>query len=373
MDHSAPETIAAVWDEFCEDLKVMGRELARSTTPHDEQTVAEGIRHLGRLVRMGLENSVEGSDPNFPVIIRLVDETKKFGCDNPDTIYQKAALNGKHKYKITGTRGTVDYLSFLTQKGNHQTPGGMTRSGFIDSNDLRIKDDGTFEIILSQEPVEGNWLKIEPETESLGIRQTCLDRRVETPAELHIERLGTEDVPAPLEVEQIRTKLKAAAGFGQYCTNLFTNWTESYLKHPNQLPPADQDACIRAGGDPNIYFYRSFWKLEDDEALVIHIPRIPPCDTWNLQIDNYWQESMDYRYHRSHVNKHTAQYNDNGSVTMVVAHSQVDHENWLSTAQHRLGHFAMRYIRADEHVDPITKLCKLDDIVQTVAALETQS
>ena len=58
------------------------------------------------------------------------------------------------------------------------------------------------------------------------------------------------------------------------------------------------------GGDPNIYFYRSFWRLAPDQALVVRIPRIPGCETWNLQVDNYWQESMDYRYFRSHVNKH---------------------------------------------------------------------
>jgi hypothetical protein len=31
--------------------------------------------------------------------------------------------------------------------------------------------------------------------------------------------------------------------------------------------------------------------------------KVPPCRTWNFQLNNYWMESLDYRYHTIHVNK----------------------------------------------------------------------
>jgi len=100
---------------------------------------------------------------------------------------------------------------------------------------------------------------------------------------------------------------------------------------------------------------------------VVNIARIPECDTWNLQVDNYWQESMDYRHHKSHVNKHSAKADPDGGVTVVIAHQDPGHPNWLSTAGHRLGHFAMRWIRAAEHVDPTTRLVKFADLRQAIA------
>ena len=33
------------------------------------------------------------------------------------------------------------------------------------------------------------------------------------------------------------------------------------------MPPADQALCQSVGGDPNIYYYHSYWKLAPDEAL----------------------------------------------------------------------------------------------------------
>jgi Protein of unknown function (DUF1214) len=370
MDATDPQTIRTLWHDFCEDLKLAGDELARPSTPHDELTVAEGVRHLSRLVRMGLETNVELDDPDFPMIATVVDETRKFGCDNPDTVYQKSVLNGQHAYRISGHRGTVDYLSMTSMKPD---TAGTVKTGFIDSHSLEIDPDGGFEIELSCAAPEGggNWLRIEPDTHQLNIRQTFLDRKNEDLAALSIERIGVVGTPMPLALADIERRLTGASTFVRNVAHLFTNWTESYLAHPNQLPPADQAATQAAGGDPNIYFYRSFWELAPDEALLVHIPRVPKCDAWNLQVDNYWQESMDYRYHRSSINRGSASANSDGSVTAVIAHTDPGHPNWLDTAGHRLGHFAMRWIRADEHVDPITKSCKQSEIGTVLRALES--
>jgi hypothetical protein len=355
----------AVWNGYLDSLKAAGEQLFRATTPSDALTGAEGIRHLSRLTRIGLLSAVEFADPEFPVLARYVDEVSKFGCDNPDTIYQRAMLNPARRYRITGQRNTIDYLSFITAKRDAQ--GYTHQVGHLDTNGLKVGADGRFEILLGGERAGANWLPMDAQTQSVNVRQTYLDRARETPAELRIERLDEAGTPPALTLEKIKTQLAAAAGFTNYCASTFTNWTEGYLAHPNQLPPADQDACLKAGGDPNIYFYRSYWELAPDEALVVKIARIPECDTWNLQVDNYWQESMDYRHHKSHVNKYSAKADPDGGVTVVIAHQDAGHPNWLSTAGHRLGHFAMRWIRAAEHVDPTTRLVKFADLRQALA------
>ncbi len=356
---SAGDDLRRRWERFCDDLKVLGADLGRPSTPDDELTVAEGVRHLTRLVRMGLESSVEAVGPSHPVLTQLVDDSKKFGCDNPDTIYLSAALDGAGTYRIAGTRGTVDYLSFTTSAGGR---GAARRTGFVDTSSLEVGGDGTVLITLSGTPSDGNWLPIEPDTNALGVRQTFLDRSTEEPARLRIERLDPVEPPPPLGLDALDARLDAAVAFARYVATTFTDWTEGYQQHPNQLPPADQARCLAAGGDPNIWFYRSYWALDPDQALVVHIPRIPACDTWNLQVDNYWQESMDRRFHHRHVNKHTAVPDPDGGVTAVIAHRDPGVPNWLDTAGHRLGHFAMRWVRAEEHVDPETRVCRVDDL-----------
>jgi len=360
MTADAGAQIVARWERFCDELKGAGRILGRPTTPDDELTVAEGVRHLTRLLRMGLEGNVETFGPRYPVLTRLLDDTKKFGCDNPDTIYASSALDPAATYRITGRRGSVDYLSFTTMAGER---GQARRTGFLDSHALILENDKVT-ITVSVAPAGGNWLPLEPDSNTLSVRQTFLDRNREEPADLTIERLGSHEPPPSLTLAELDRKLAGALGFVNYCATTFTDWTEGYQAHPNQLPPADQAKCLAAGGDPNIYFYRSYWKLEPDQALVIHIPRIPECDTWNLQVDNYWQESMDRRYYTSRINKQSARPDPDGGVTAVIAHRDPGVPNWLDTAGHRLGHFAMRWIRAAEHVDPTTRVCRIDDVAE---------
>ena len=81
MKQSELEATIEVWGRFCDDLRAAGAKLFRASTPDDSLTVAEGLRHLTRLTRIGIETNVEYSDARFPAIARLVDETRKFGCD----------------------------------------------------------------------------------------------------------------------------------------------------------------------------------------------------------------------------------------------------------------------------------------------------
>jgi len=46
----------------------------------------------------------------------------------------------------------------------------------------------------------------------------------------------------------------------------------------------------------------------------------PECRHWNFQLNNYWMESLDYRYFDVWVNKHMANYGKDGSICLVVAH-----------------------------------------------------
>jgi len=240
----------------------------------------------------------------------------------------------------------------------------MTNEAVVTFSRLKLDADGRFEIVVSPHEQAGNWLRLEPESNALLVRQTFLDRRTEQPARLTIQRRSTDERPAPLDAERISRGLTRAAGFVQGTATLFADWAQSYLRHVNELPPADQAVCQRAGGDPNIFYYHSAWRLAQDEALVIHIARMPECRFWNLQINNWWMESLDYRYHRVHHNQHTARRDADGGVTLVLAHRDPGHPNWLETAGHTHGTMGMRWVGAQEQVHPTTRVVRLADFAK---------
>ncbi len=356
------------WDEFCDTLKRAGQQILRPESPATALDRAEGWRYLTRLLRIGLEMHLEFADPDFPGFLAPSHETGKIGADNPDNLYLMSRINGRNEYLIRGKRGTVPYLSLGTQKGGYESNGKMEQTGFIDARQLELGADGGFEIVLSQTRQPGNWLPIEPETNAVIVRQTFLDRKAEQPAQMSISRRGNDAQPEPLTVERLQRGLSNAGKFVEGTATLFANWAQSYLAHPNQLPPANQALCRSAGGDPNIFYYHSYWQLAPDEALLIHIARIPDCRFWNLQINNWWMESLDYRYHRIHHNGHSAMLDADGGVTLVLAHRDPGHANWLETAGHDKGTMCLRWVGATEHVHPTTRVVKFQNLHKEIAA-----
>ncbi len=337
------------WNDFCDRLKEAGEIIQHSSSPQDAFNRAEGFRYLTRVLRAGLESQVESANPSYPRFFQLANETIKIGNDNPDNIYHNANLDGRLDYRIRGHRGTVHYMSFGTKAGGYQTTGTMEPTGQLEAADLEIDADGRFEILVSRTPQTKNWLPMTEHSNSLIVRQTFNDRETEVPASYEIECLNPQgsDQLVPAEFMQ---RLAASAEFVNGTAALFAGWMQNYSKHINQLPYDDQEKCQRAGGDASIHYLQSYWKLAPDEALRIHAPRIPRCTTWNFQLSNYWMESLDYRYHTVSFNQHTAAHNEDGSVTLLVAHRDPGNQypNWIETCGHDQGGMLWRWIELQE-------------------------
>jgi hypothetical protein len=348
-----------VWKNFCRQLEAAGETILRSSTPDDAFHRAEGIRYLTRLLRAGLEGQIESSDPCYPRFYQLSNDTIKIGNDNPDNIYHNCNISGRYDYRITGNRGTVPYLSFGTKGGGYEVKAEMWPTGQIDSRSMEFAPDGSFEILVSREKKPGNWLPMTDETVTMIVRQTFDLRDQEIPATYQIECLNPDKGEAgdKLDPLSIEPALERAVSFVSQTANLFINWMEIYeANHLNELPADDQERCQRAGGDANIHYLQSYWKLAPDEALLIEAERIPSDGTWNLQLSNYWCESLDYRYHRIHVNKHTAHYEPDGGLRIVIAHRDPGpgFPNWLDTCQHDRGGMLFRWIEANGDYPPVS-------------------
>lgn len=129
------------------------------------------------------------------------------------------------------------------------------------------------------------------------------------------------------------------------------------------LPLFDREKSTAAGGDPDIAYYHSYWHLSPEEALLIEFTP-PVCEHWNFSLNNHRMESLDYRYHTIHVNKHTAVYRPDGSVRIVAAHENLDVPNQLSTTGLTMGTMCLRWIRAEAHPVPLVWVVMLDGLLR---------
>ena len=352
------------WEAFCDRLKEAGQVVLRSDTPATEIDRAEGWRYLSRLTRVALEMMLEHADPDFPTFYSASHPTAKIGADNPDNLYLNAAVAGDREYRLKGVRGTVPFLSFGTKANRYATQGTMASTGELDGRDLSLNSDGTFEITVSRERHPGNWLPLGADSTLLIVRETFLDRPNEIAATVTIERVGGPSRPEPLRSERLDHGLAAAAAFVAGTARTFADWASGFRLQPNTLATVDQDLFRRAGGDPGIFYLHGYWEVAADEALVIDTP-VPECEVWNFQLNNHWMESLDYRYLPACVNKHTARYNTDGSVTLVIASADPGKGNFLDTAGHERGTMLLRWTHARQHPIPACRRVKLASLHAT--------
>jgi hypothetical protein len=351
------------WAAFCDALKAAGATVLGEGTPAGELDRSEGFRYLSRLTRLSLEMMLEFADPDFPVFYAASHDTIKVFAPNPDTLYLNATIAGDREYRIVGERGTVPYLSFGTKANRYAIDGTMASTGELDGADLELDADGRFEIVLSARAQAGNWLPLAADSSMVIVRENFLDRAREKPATMRIERIGGRAAPQPLTAAQLDAALRAAAAFVGNTARTLADLTRQFAQYPNQLQyERYRELSMRSGGDPNIAYFHGFWQLGDGEALVVET-EVPECPYWNFQVNNWWMESLDYRYLPVAVNKHGARHKSDGSVTILVAAENPGADNFIDTAGHHSGTMLLRWISAKTHPQPRCRVVILKDWV----------
>ncbi|ETO03889.1 hypothetical protein RFI_33513 [Reticulomyxa filosa] len=137
--------------------------------------------------------------------------------------------------------------------------------------------------------------------------------------------------------------------------------------------------CLRS-------YYHSYYKLKPNEALIIAATMPEQCLYWNFQLNNYWMESLDYRFYPIHVNSDLATYLPSSvedkaqekkkKFIICVCHDEVIYRhdllptelrshpatsiNWLSTAGHSMGTMCFRWLCTEQFEHPSCTLVQLE-------------
>jgi hypothetical protein len=353
MDEVTQKVIdGTAWREFCDLLADAGESILAEGNPDDPLDRAEGFRMLTRLLRGVLLSHLEYAQPEHPELICTCHETIKVVGENPDNHYLGAAIDGRYDYRVWGTRGDAKWISFNLFSG-----------ATLHEEQMHIEPDGTFEVIISQREHPGNWLPCEPETRSLAIRQTFLDKRSQEHAELHIERIGGEgSTPEPLSPQALYTGLVIAGHYVKAVAGIGAQWAVRQSQWPNEFTDEAEDDLTDKFKDPQIKWHQAYFKLADDEALVVEVTP-PQCEYWMIALHNHWMETLDYVHHQATLNCSSAELEADGSVRFVIAGRDPGVRNWLDTAGHVRGTVGMRWVGPDVvDILPSTRVVPIDSL-----------
>jgi hypothetical protein len=353
------------WNHLLETLKRTGEVVLSDSVPNGPVDRASGFRHLLVLLGVGIDELLRRGLDRVPAIKPSgMDAAYKWGMECPDCIYVGSALKGGNTYRLWGNRGSARYVGLQVMAGM-----GSTANALIDEFDLDA--DGNFEIILSAEPHEGNWLPLDEGASMLVVRHFFYDWEREVPVTMSIEPISgpatVDQRPLAEPKAAIARQLIALGDFLEDNLSFFLGFSNP--EQPNTfLPPLDGTAMGAAAENRPVI---GSWKLAPDEALIIEVT--PPEGLyWSYSLGNIWWETIDYGNHQSSLNGFQAVVDDDGKVRVVVAHKDPGVANWLDTAGHSEGPIILRCVRTESAPVPETRLVSFDSIVEELPPGSTQ-
>lgn len=336
----------------------------------EEVSAAERFRYLTHLLAAGCEQHVE-SDPDRPLLTRIVSPYRKVLGDNPDCLYYWTRINGARSYRIRGAIDGAVYTS-ITVHGADPKGGSQERViGAVSDRDLTLGPGGEYEIVLSPQPHAGNAIRLEPDASSV-ITRHYFERPLSVACDpdagvrLRIDPLEDPGPPAPLGDTEMATRLRLLATFlrantfgmpppGQGPAYAFVSRVPNVLPKPARFG----DSGTAAWGAVDLYYAMAPFLLPPDQALVME-GRLPDCRFANVMLWNMHLQTLEYRYRRTSLNRAQMTRGPGGTYRIVVAQRDPGVPNWLDAAGHGLGIVFWRFVLPESEPEEIR--CSVVDL-----------
>ena len=340
-----------------------------------DDDVAEGFRNLTHILQSALYSHQE-FDPERPVFNRIVSPTRSFTGDNSDALYYETPVAPGHEYVVRGNLAGAVYTSFTMEAGAADGSYATHTSGVLRDDDIDVAADGSYEIRLGGPAQERNWLAIPDDGGRITTRhyfewphsssasQTlhiplsieCVERPPAPP------RWGDDRVAAALQrvVNHVRTKTVDNPGPDPSVDIPFVS------RVPNEFrPPVVPGNMAFAAFDAA--YAMAPYLIGDDEALVVR-GRWPECRFANLCLWNRWSQMYDYVNRQVSRNRANTTLDPDGGFTLVLAHADPGHPNWIDTEGRNLGTMFFRFFLPEgEIATPTCEVVKFADLPTALA------
>jgi hypothetical protein len=352
--------LAVAWSHLMRQLESAAQIVESDPVSRNRVDLAAGMRHLLVLLTAGIDEVLRfDPDPILRIQRASTTDLVSWGMECPDCLYTGAKLRGGESYRLFGNRGTARYVGLQTMNGIASTANALV-------DELEADGDGNFEVVLSAEEHDGNWMRIEGDHPTLTVRHFFYDWDTEVPSSLRIERIGdplAHRAPA-IDPDQVVSRQLAALG------DFVHDNLEFFLQFgaaapPNGfLPPIDRSAMGAAAENKPVI---GRWELGSDEALILEVE--PPQGVyWSYSLGNPWWETIHYGRHQSSLNAHQAVVDSDGLVRVVLSGRDPGVANWLDTAGFSNGAMILRCVRTSTAPTPSTRMVSFDEITSALPA-----
>jgi hypothetical protein len=354
-------SIQHAWNQVADVVRAAGDAVVADGAISDRDR-ADGARFLTRLASAAFDMLVEYGDASRPGFVRLMGPHRKFFGDNPDADYDFACVDGQHTYRITGVRGSSEYLALCVY--GHDADDAARIVGNLSDREITFGEDGSFTLYLSPNPPTdgaGDWIELAPDADTAIIRQYFLNRDKETPARFEIECLDGPTGPSRTGgatgamISSVAEFVGTGAKFSAAAATMLAT-------RPNELTIDSQATAVTAFyPTPDNKYLAGWYRLDPGQALVIE-GRPPQARYWSVLLMNRWMESLDTGPHPTKLNKADVALSADGGFRVVVSDTDPGVPNWLDTQGRPEGYVMFRWMQADEverptlRVVPVTEL-----------------
>eukprot|EP00456_Euglypha_rotunda_P014574 TRINITY_DN14602_c0_g2_i1.p1 TRINITY_DN14602_c0_g2~~TRINITY_DN14602_c0_g2_i1.p1 ORF type:complete len:405 (+),score=77.45 TRINITY_DN14602_c0_g2_i1:49-1215(+) len=294
------------------------------------------------------------------------------GGNSPDFYYGTVFLDGSQTYRLSGN---IRDSKLLLAQHNSALPGspGSKMVGNYDFSDFSIAADGSFEIILSAERHDGNWIGLVESSYQWLLFRPTVEGWDAKAAELRIERISTieHDHYRADDFDEAATarRIDAAADFARY---MVTDWMIAFWPRifknaggVNRLWQITEDVAGEVGS-PTARYVMGVYEIAEDEAMILELPKTPDGVYWGFQLFDVWLHTIDFRTRQSTLNSRQIAPNSDGSIFVVLAHRDPGIANWLDTSGFTRGQILLRNYRSVTSSIPDIRVVKLDRLEQAL-------
>ena len=385
-DTEYDESLKKAWSEFCDSLKRSADDLFRDpiriTSPEER---AEAFRYLAQSAALAFDWHIENEQmPLHPWLMHLFKPTKKMAGDKSMSMDYGAYIDGRHTYRIVGTRGTSAWIALTAlRRGDASDPSSPVNRWqepyalVLDTEpligpDIETEWDGSFGVILAPEPQPGkNWLRTTPETCHVRVRQLFNDWNREEPMSIRIERVGGEPGNAPPPLLHPDRMVEALGKAGEFVRKASAAWgpppTDERAENEMRNLPVPPTRIGGIDANPGGSMATAWWTLARDEALVLEFAPVP-CEMWCIELENVWWCTPDYRWRLVEVTDKQAVLEEDGTCRVVAAHRDPGVPNWLDCSGYSEGRVRYRGLLAEGAPVWSSRVVKLADLSDVLPA-----
>ena len=317
---------------------------------YDELTALEGYLWLIEYSSAMLEQYLH-ADGRHPVVMPMVTPFRRFQGDLSLARHNYVAeLDPACTYRLRCVPGTAAFHSVTVHGGEHDGAQADRIVGKLSSDELTFDGDGSFEIILSGQRHDGNWIALGDETGSLITREFFDDApAARREARWHIENLSAV---AATRIDDARI----AAGLQSALNNVrlaceryprpigqpvFGTGNVNEFAAFHQFTPTD----VTGWGNLDAIHTTMPYALAPDEAIVIDGGHPVDCAWWGITQNNRYLASFGSGEPVGIAGRQVA-IDRAGTWTVVLSPVDPGLPNWLSTAGHLHGVVRIRWLVA---------------------------